>query len=231
MKPELYREINNRDGAAMASMAGGNPEHGRVVNSDAERLVDALFMQLKQIFPAATQTNLRSDADERVAKQQWIAAFSENGIRTREQLSAGMQKARSSQSPFWPSPGQFISWCREGSGALGVSVDDIMSEYWRWRKLVFRYPTSEQFPWRDKNPLYYHVCLELRRQGTEGQLSEKELIRAAGDILHDWEKRVLAGKPIPPVRRALAAPSRDRGPTPAEMLMAKYKQRKDAGLI
>ncbi|EGZ5754165.1 phage replication protein [Salmonella enterica] len=231
MKPELYRAINNRDGAAMASIARGNPEHGRVVNSDAERLVDALFMQLKQIFPAATQTNLRSDADERVAKQQWIAAFSENGIRTREQLSAGMQKARSSQSPFWPSPGQFISWCREGSGALGVSVDDIMSEYWRWRKLVFRYPTSEQFPWRDKNPLYYHVCLELRRRGTEGQLSEKELVRAAGDILHDWEKRALAGKPIPPVRRALAAPSRDRGPTPAEMLMAKYKQRKDAGLI
>ncbi|EBX1467889.1 phage replication protein [Salmonella enterica subsp. enterica serovar Typhimurium] len=231
MKPELYRAINNRDGAAMASIAGGNPEHGRVVNSDAERLVDALFMQLKQIFPAATQTNLRSDADERVAKQQWIAAFSENGIRTRKQLSAGMQKARSSQSPFWPSPGQFISWCREGSGALGVSVDDIMGEYWRWRKLVFRYPTSEQFPWRDKNPLYYHVCLELRRRGMEGQLSEKELIRAAGDILHEWEKRVLAGKPIPPVRRALAAPSRDRGPTPAEMLMAKYKQRKDAGLI
>ncbi|EAM9431155.1 replication protein P [Salmonella enterica] len=231
MKPELYRAINNRDGAAMASIAGGNPEHGRVVNSDAERLVDALFMQLKQIFPAATQTNLRSDADERVAKQQWIAAFSENGIRTREQLSAGMQKARSSQSPFWPSPGQFISWCREGSGVLGVSVDDIMGEYWRWRKLVFRYPTSEQFPWRDKNPLYYHVCLELRRRGTEGQLSEKELVRAAGDILHDWEKRALAGKPIPPVRRALAAPSRDRGPTPAEMLMAKYKQRKDAGLI
>ncbi|HEC5270752.1 TPA: phage replication protein [Salmonella enterica] len=231
MKPELYRAINNRDGAAMASIAGGNPEHGRVVNSDAERLVDALFMQLKQIFPAATQTNLRSDADERVAKQQWIAAFSENGIRTRKQLSAGMQKARSSQSPFWPSPGQFISWCREGSGALGVSVDDIMGEYWRWRKLVFRYPTSEQFPWRDKNPLYYHVCLELRRRGTEGQLSEKELIRAAGDILHDWETRALAGKPIPPVRRALSAPSRDRGPTPAEMLMAKYKQRKDAGLI
>ncbi|HHK3105923.1 TPA: replication protein P [Salmonella enterica subsp. enterica serovar Abortusequi] len=231
MKPELYRAINNRDGAAMASIARGNPEHGRVVNSDAERLVDALFMQLKQIFPAATQTNLRSDADERVAKQQWIAAFSENGIRTRKQLSAGMQKARSRQSPFWPSPGQFISWCREGSGALGVSVDDIMDEYWRWRKLVFRYPTSEQFPWRDKNPLYYHVCLELRRRGTEGQLSEKELIRAAGDILHDWEKRALAGKPIPPVRRALSAPSRDRGPTPAELLMAKYKQRKDAGLI
>ncbi|CAM7366276.1 replication protein P [Citrobacter sedlakii] len=228
MTPDLYRAIENRDGDMLARMVGNER---KVVNSAAEKLVDMLFENLMQVFPASTQTNLRTDGDIRVAKQQWIAAFAESGITSREQLSAGMQKARSSQSPFWPSPGQFISWCREGSGALGISVDDIMSEYWRWRKLVFRYPTSEQFPWRDKNPLYYHVCLELRRRGTEGQLSEKELIRAAGDILHDWEKRVLAGKPVPPIRRALSAPKVAAGPTPAEMLMAKYKQRKDAGLI
>lgn len=228
MTPDLYRAIENRDGDMLARMVGNER---KVVNSAAEKLVDMLFENLMQVFPASTQTNLRTDGDIRVAKQQWIAAFAESGITSREQLSAGMQKARSSQSPFWPSPGQFISWCREGSGALGISVDDIMSEYWRWRKLVFRYPTSEQFPWRDKNPLYYHVCLELRRRGTEGQLSEKGLIRAAGDILHDWEKRVLAGKPVPPIRRALSAPKVAAGPTPAEMLMAKYKQRKDAGLI
>ncbi|MCK8144508.1 replication protein P [Citrobacter sedlakii] len=228
MTPDLYRAIENRDGDMLARMVGNER---KVVNSAAEKLVDMLFENLMQVFPASTQTNLRTDGDIRVAKQQWIAAFAESGITSREQLSAGMQKARSSQSPFWPSPGQFISWCREGSGALGISVDDIMSEYWRWRKLVFRYPTSEQFPWRDKNPLYYHVCLELRRRGTEGQLSDKELIRAAGDILHDWEKRVLAGKPVPPIRRALSAPKVAAGPTPAEMLMAKYKQRKDAGLI
>lgn len=228
MTPVLYRAIENRDGDMLARMVGNER---KVVNSAAEKLVDMLFENLMQVFPASTQTNLRTDGDIRVAKQQWIAAFAESGITSREQLSAGMQKARSSQSPFWPSPGQFISWCREGSGALGISVDDIMSEYWRWRKLVFRYPTSEQFPWRDKNSLYYHVCLELRRRGTEGQLSEKELIRAAGDILHDWEKRVLAGKPVPPIRRALSAPKVAAGPTPAEMLMAKYKQRKDAGLI
>ncbi|WP_042291648.1 replication protein P [Citrobacter sedlakii] len=227
MTPDLYRAIENRDGDMLARMVGNER---KVVNSAAEKLVDMLFENLMQVFPASTQTNLRTDGDIRVAKQQWIAAFAESGITSREQLSAGMQKARSSQSPFWPSPGQFISWCREGSGALGISVDDIMSEYWRWRKLVFRYPTSEQFPWRDKNPLYYHVCLELRRRGTEGQLSEKELIRAAGDILHDWEKRVLAGKPVPPIRRALSAPKVAAGPTPAEMLMAKYKQRKGGEL-
>lgn len=231
MTPDLYRAIQNRDSEMLSRMAGDSYDGRKVVNSDAEKLVDMLFENLMQVFPASTQTNLRTGDDIRVAKQQWIAAFAESGITAREQLSAGMQKARSSQSPFWPSPGQFISWCREGSGSLGVSVDDIMSEYWRWRKLVFRYPTSEQFPWRDKNPLYYHVCLELRRRGTDGQLSEKELIRAAGDILHDWEKRALSGKPVPPVRRALSAPKAAAGPTPAEMLMAKYKQRKDAGLI
>ncbi|EML4687356.1 replication protein P [Citrobacter amalonaticus] len=231
MTPDLYRAIQNRDSEMLSRMAGDSYDDRKVVNTDAEELVDMLFENLMQVFPASTQTNLRTDDDIRVAKQQWIAAFAESGITSREQLSAGMQKARSSQSPFWPSPGQFISWCREGSGALGVSVDDIMSEYWRWRKLVFRYPTSEQFPWRDKNPLYYHVCLELRRRGTDGQLSEKELIRAAGDILRDWEKRALSGKPVPPIRRALSAPKVATGPTPAEMLMAKYKQRKDAGLI
>ncbi|HBC6874406.1 TPA: phage replication protein [Citrobacter koseri] len=231
MTPNLYRAIQNRDSEMLSRMAGDSYDGRKVVNSDAEKLVDMLFENLMQVFPASTQTNLRTGDDIRVAKQQWIAAFAESGITSREQLSAGMQKARSSQSPFWPSPGQFISWCREGSGALGVSVDDIMSEYWRWRKLVFRYPTSEQFPWKDKNPLYYHVCLELRRRGTEGQFSEKELIRAAGDILHDWEKRALSGKPVPPIRRALAAPKAATGPTPAEMLMAQYKQRKNAGLV
>ena len=231
MTPDLYRAIQNRDSEMLSRMAGDSYDGRKVVNSDAEKLVDMLFENLMQVFPASTQTNLRTGDDIRVAKQQWIAAFAESGITSREQLSAGMQKARSSQSPFWPSPGQFISWCREGNGALGVSVDDIMSEYWRWRKLVFRYPTSEQFPWRDKNPLYYHVCLELRRRGTDGQLSEKELIRAAGDILHDWEKRALSGKPVPPIRRALSAPKVAAGPTPAELLLAQYKQRKDAGLI
>ena len=231
MTPDLYRAIQNRDSEMLSRMAGDSYDGRKVVNADAEKLVDMLFENLMQVFPASTQTNLRADADIRVAKQQWIAAFAESGITSREQLSVGMQKARSSQSPFWPSPGQFISWCREGSGALGVSVDDIMSEYWRWRKLVFRYPTSEQFPWKDKNPLYYHICLERRRRGTEGQFNEKELIRAAGDILHDWEKRALSGKPVPPIRRALAAPKAATGPTPAEMLMAQYKQRKNAGLV
>ncbi|WP_264768732.1 replication protein P, partial [Klebsiella pneumoniae] len=73
----------------------------------------ALFKQLKQLFPAAEQTNLKTAQQETDAKRQWIAAFAEGGIRTREQVSAGMRHARASESPFWPSPGQFIKWCKD----------------------------------------------------------------------------------------------------------------------
>ncbi|EKC4605764.1 phage replication protein [Salmonella enterica] len=227
----IATQMVNFDREQMRRIANNMPEQhdDKPQVEQVAKVINNVFSQLMAAFPATTAN--RSQAEMNEIRRQWVLAFRENGITTMEQVAAGMRVARRQERPFLPSPGQFVAWCREGSGALGVSVDDIMGEYWRWRKLVFRYPTSEQFPWRDKNPLYYHVCLELRRRGTEGQLSEKELIRTAGDILHDWEKRALAGKPIPPVRRALAAPSRDRGPTPAEMLMAKYKQRKDAGLI
>jgi hypothetical protein len=104
---------------------------------------------------------------------------------------------------------------------LGITVADVMAEYWKWRKLVFRYPSSEQYPW--PKPVYYHICLELRRRGTDGQLSHKELEREASDILDMWEERVLNGKPIPPVRRALAATVVQNGPTPVEILKAKYE--------
>lgn len=227
MNSEIFRAVSGRDGDALARMAGGNDDQLRVISSDAERMVDALFRQLRQVFPAATQTNLRSEADEKTAKQQWIATFAENGIRSREQLAAGMQKARASESPFWPSPGQFVAWCREGKGALGISPADVMTEFWKWRKLVFRYPTSEQYPW--PQPVLYHICLELRRRGVDRQMNETELLREAGHLLANWEKRLAEGKPIPPVRRALSAPKAEQGPTPAEILLAEFKRRQAQG--
>ena len=89
---EVFTAIQNRDGAALVVLAGHQPQpqHDSVVNMSAEQLVDALFRQLKQLFPAAEHTNLRTPAQEAAAKQQWIAAFAEGGVRTREQLSAGI---------------------------------------------------------------------------------------------------------------------------------------------
>lgn len=128
----VFAAIQNRDAGALARMMGPDnhqAQQDNVVNISAERLVDALFKQLKQLFPAAEQTNLKTAQQETDAKRQWIAAFAEGGIRTREQVSAGMRHARASESPFWPSPGQFIKWCKDSKMVLGVSIEDVMGSF------------------------------------------------------------------------------------------------------
>lgn len=185
-----------------------------------------LFNQLRVAFPAA-MAGFREQAEFNELRRQWALAFRENGITTMEQVAAGMRVARRQEKPFLPSPGQFVAWCKEERCLLGFSVDQVMTEYWKWRRLVFRYPTSEQYPW--PAPVLYHICIELRRQSTDRQMTERELHQAAAKCLAGWEQRVSEGKPIPPVRRALAAPAKASGPTPAELLKAKYEQRKAGG--
>lgn len=189
------------------------------------QIINGLFVQLAAAFPASLVNRSQEDFNE--IRRQWVLAFRENGITTLELVEAGMRMVRRQERPFLPSPGQFIKWCREGRCVLGITTGDVMAEYWKWRKLVFRYPSSELYPW--PKPVYYHICLELRRRGTDGQLCQKELEREAADILDMWEKRVLAGKPIPPVGRALAAPEAPKGPTPVELLKAKYERMKAKG--
>lgn len=225
----LADSIRNFDREQARRVAHNLPEQytEREQTQQVAKIINGLFVQLTAAFPASLVNRSQEDLNE--IRRQWVLAFKENGITTIEQVDAGMRIVRRQERPFLPSPGQFIKWCREGRCMLGITTADVMAEYWKWRKLVFRYQSSEQYPW--PKPVYYHICLELRRRGTEGQFSEKELIRAAGDILLDWEKRALSGKPVPPIRRALAAPKAATGPTPAEMLMAQYKQRKNAGLV
>ncbi|EAS9163433.1 phage replication protein [Salmonella enterica] len=225
----IAAQMVNFDREQMRRVANNMPEQrdDKPEVEQVAKVINNVFSQLMAAFPATTAN--RSQAEMNEIRRQWVLAFRENNITTMEQVAAGMRVARRQERPFLPSPGQFVAWCREGRCVLGVTVADVMAEYWKWQKLVFRYASSEKYPW--PKDVLYHICLELRHRSTEGQLSRKELEREAVEVLDMWERRVLSGKPIPPVRRALSAPSRDRGPTPAEMLMAKYKQRKDAGLI
>lgn len=191
------------------------------------QVINGVFSQLLATFPAGLINRTQEDLNE--IRRQWVLAFMENGITTIEQVKAGMRVARRQEKPFLPSPGQFVAWCRESGGALNLNVEQLVAEYWDWRKRAFEFTSSEQYPW--SQPVVYHICTELRNQSTELQLSPKELNRAAADLLAKWEDRVSQGKPIPPIRRALAAPTAPRGPTPAEIMMAEYKRRKANGSV
>ncbi|EMV7407843.1 phage replication protein [Enterobacter soli] len=224
----LSEQMINLDRENFSRVANGLPELKAAQAEQTAEIFNTLFSALRAAFPASLHS-FNDQAEFNELRRQWALAFHENGVTTMEQVNAGLRVARRQERPFLPSPGQFVAWCREGRCALGITVSDVMTEYWKWQKLVFRYPSSEQYPWA--KPVLYHICIELRHRSTEGQLSRQELEREAIDVLDKWERRVISGKPVPPIRRAIAAPSKASGPTPAEMLMAKYKQRKDSGLI
>ncbi|HFD3847253.1 replication protein P [Serratia marcescens] len=198
MTKQLMAAVANRDGRALAKIYGGTPTAVQnIVNPEAEKLVDSLFRSLKQVFPAATQTNLRSESDESAAKKQWIAAFAENGIRSREQLSAGMQRARASESPFWPSPGQFIAWCKQGAiRASGLPEEaelyDMVMDYSARRGL---YDTPEAFPWTS-NAAYWMVT-KLYSEMRGLNLTESELRKRCSKELIAMSRRIESGEAIP----------------------------------
>lgn len=196
MKQNIVTAIANRDAGALAKMSQ-TPAGGKIINPEAEQLVDALFRQLKQVFPAAAQTNLKSPDDERYAKQQWIAAFAENGIRTKEQLSAGMRWARASKNPFWPSPGQFIEGCRQNDPA-GVGLPDADELYGMIKKFGdnrYMYRTPEEYPW--KNNACYWMVTKLYALSRASGLTESELRKRCGQELAGMTVRIRSGENIP----------------------------------
>ncbi|EMD4972086.1 phage replication protein [Escherichia coli] len=191
------------------------------------QIINGVFSQLLATFPASLANRDQNELNE--IRRQWVMAFRENGITTMEQVNAGMRVARRQERPFLPSPGQFVAWCKQSGGALGITVDQVITEYWDWRNRSFEFTSSEHFPW--SQPVMYHICVELRHRSIERQLTHGELACEAGDLLDMWEKRVSEGKPIPPVRKQISAPRHVPGPTPAQLLLEQYKARKAVGFI
>ncbi|ARZ01776.1 DNA replication protein [Yersinia ruckeri] len=198
MSTRLMTAIANRDSSTLVAMSGNPPTNVQsIVNPEAEKLVDALFRQLKQVFPAAGQTNLKSESDESAAKKQWIAAFAEGGIRSREQVSAGMQRARASASPFLPSPGQFIAWCKEGALRIAglPDEDELYLMVVTYGKRRGGYVTAEDYPWVS-NAAYWMVT-SLYDGMRNGNWSEPDLGKAGRKELQAMAKRIESGESIP----------------------------------
>ena len=196
---QLIRAVANRDSnrlSQITSQYSDKPSQG-VVNEHAELLVDALFRQFRQVFPAACATNLKTPADESAAKKQWILAFAENGITSREQLKAGMQWARSKDTPFMPSPGQFIEQCKVGiCKAAGLpDEEELYQRFKRYCRSRGFYSCPENYPW-ESIPDYWMIT-SLYSQMTSRNLTEPELRRQCGRQLKSMAARIQSGEDIP----------------------------------
>lgn len=192
MKTNLMAVINNRDAGALARMSQGDITK-KVVNSNAEKMVDSLFKSLKQLFPASVSTVFKNENDEMDAKRQWITAFAENGITTREQLQNGMRHARASDNPFWPAVGQFIKWCKEEDYvALGLPDEDQLYELYReyckmrgWREM--KWPS---------NACYWMVT-KIYSDMRSKSLTDSEVKKLCAKELRIMTVRIKSGENIP----------------------------------
>lgn len=191
----LVQAIHNRDSNALARLAGENKGPDRGLSEGDEKLVDLLFINLKQLFPASVSTIFRDPNAQDAAKRQWIAAFAESGICTREQLQAGMKHARSSESPFWPSPGQFIAWCNQLAipGLPDTNrLYDMVLEYEIKRA---RYSSPEKYPW-ESNACYWMVT-KLYDVKQSYNLTNTELRKRCTEELRKMAHRIESGEEIP----------------------------------
>lgn len=224
----IAAQMINFDREQMRRIANNMPEQydEKPQVQQVAQIINGVFSQLLATFPASLANRDQNELNE--IRRQWVMAFRENGITTMEQVNAGMRVARRQERPFLPSPGQFVAWCKQSGGALGITVDQVITEYWDWRNRSFEFTSSEHFPW--SQPVMYHICVELRHRSIERQLTHGELACEAGDLLDMWEKRVSEGKPIPPVRKQISAPRHVRADS-AQLLLEQYKARKAVGFI
>lgn len=221
MKSNLATAIANRDAGALARMAQSSTPQ-KVVNPQAEQLVDVLFRNLKQIFPAAVNTIFKNESDELAAKRQWIAAFAENGITTREQLQNGMRHARASENPFWPAVGQFIKWCKqEDFTQLGLPTETELYE-------VFKKYCSER-GWRRFNwpsNACYWIVTKVYSEMRSRNLSDSEVIKLCASELKVMANKIKAGEkiadPILQLESAVIPAKRDKALSIIAGLKNKY---------
>ncbi|EJT8608556.1 DNA replication protein [Salmonella enterica subsp. enterica serovar Newport] len=227
----LISAVQNCDAGALARIAE-NPVQERVVNANAEKLVDALFDNLIRLFPAARNTILATPEDVAAMKRQWILAFVDGGITTVDQVRAGVKMARTQGNDFWPSCSKFIAWCREADrAALGLpSDDDVMAEFQRYAREHYQHSSPEEFNW--SHPVMYWVVLDVRHLMHEHNYTSNEVLRSIQKHMRQWEKKIRSGESIPSPMKQIA--DKRRPPSAADSLdpngTADFRQKGAAAL-
>lgn len=121
----------------------------------------------------------------------------ENSITSEQHLLTGMKRARSSGSPFWLSPRQFIPWFKDGESVAAGLLDenalyDMVMRYSARRGL---YNSPEAYPWQENT--HNWMVTSLYSQMRAKCLTELELRAKCRVELSKMAKRINAGECIP----------------------------------
>ncbi len=90
-----------------------------LIDPASAQVVNALFTELKAIHPA-WRAAWPTEKMENTAKRSWTKAFTSAGMCNIEQIRYGIDRCRASGSPFMPSVGEFLNWCRPTPENMGL---------------------------------------------------------------------------------------------------------------
>ncbi len=105
------------------------PEAPKALNAEAAKSVNEIFRALQGAFPA-WRSAFPDDDSLRVAKATWVKGLMAAGVTDLKQIARGVERARLSESDFFPSVGKFISWCRLSPEEMGLPPEDLA-----WREI------------------------------------------------------------------------------------------------
>jgi hypothetical protein len=103
-------------------------------------IVDSVFAKLRVLFPVGAPKS----EDEVVHKSEWLKTLAMQGVRSKEQVQMGLNRARREQGDrqFWPTPRQFALWCQPT--ACDYGLPDLDSAY---REAKRHYHNLERHEW------------------------------------------------------------------------------------
>lgn len=156
-------------------------------------IVDSVFSKLRVLFPVGAPRL----EDEPMHKAEWLKTLAVQGIRSREQVQLGINRARREQGDrqFWPTPRQFALWCQPTACDLGLpTLEAAFKEATRhyhhpdkhtWSHDVVRLAVRETGSWMFATGLEKDVLMTfernykvLCRRFSRGELTDIELPKA-----------------------------------------------------
>lgn len=194
---DITQAIQNRDARTLAHIANQAPQAAKQeIPPQAIEIFNILFRQLQGAKPAMMHT-IKSQEQLDEVRRQYLKAIVENEIYHTAQIEAGMTMVRKQESPFLPSPGQFVAWCKAGAAAkYGLpTAEELFKTVMSFRANRYKYSTAEDYPWRSKTD--YWMVTAVSAAMTARLLTESEAITACSAEISRMASRIGAGEEIP----------------------------------
>lgn len=158
------------------------------VSDNAMKLIDRMFARLKSIFPAWKHA-FDSVETYNETKHVWLEELLKSGLVTPQALKRGLDLAAKSESPFFPSVGQFIAWCQfEDYHALSLpTAEELIQRY----KNYMGYARFNQHEFQYRSKAEFWVLKALYNQYWNKPLDDT--LKAIPRILNEAAEKVRSG--------------------------------------